>query len=751
MFLFTIPAFRMSKQNKHCPGIYGKCSKIMPYWDNHSVCRACRNFACSQSSTCEVCADWSDDLWDRFHKCLKRSAQTKAAFKSRSFASSQVSANDPGRSFPAHVPEQDHGKDSSSVLPTNTPVSSAISSGNSGVGSQHESQRGSPPPAREDLSSDSEGENRSPRRDPSPDSNPSDVQGLGSKTISTSQKSQSRPNVRPRSRDSVSHGHGNKRPRSDSESGSSYSQSDSRGRSRRRQKSRRRSRSSSRPRHRSRSLSKPRHRHHGHHRHRSSRSRSSYRHHRSRSPRSGSKYRHSRSRQYRHRSRSVSRPRHSQDPEVSNLSKLIEHQGQLLKELTSRMDAFPIASTAQDLAPAAKSHVIVESRINPSSHPAVEHEDSGEFQICVGDDERLGNSDPEDHEDQESESPKDNLSYKEAISRLRSRLGPEVCPRPEVKSKPVGASALDFFKDPEETEETSLALPQSNSVSVSLGRMDKRLKGEEEVPMSPLPTYPKAFKTGSFVSINSKPKIFQASSYEALNPVINMDAPSINPGLKDVLKQGSSVPSSHSLQFSTLENWEKLARTGIQVASHSEMFLCGTLKTIQQESCSKDDMLEVSRYLQAVAISQSHLVEILSRLASGPLLARRDACLAVSDLDSDTKQSLRAQPIQSSTIFGEKFPEVVKHYKDGLAHRSLQMAVVGANKSSGPKKKGPKVSESSAKPTLGELNVTVGSDSSRISTVPRGLPRIPKRNGGNRTPGRGRGRGRGKGPKPNAP
>ena len=110
----------------------------------------------------------------------------------------------------------------------------------------------------------------------------------------------------------------------------------------------------------------------------------------------------------------------------------------------------------------------------------------------------------------------------------------------------------------------------------------------------------------------------------------------------------------------------------MQVASHSELFLCGTLKTMQQDSLSKDDLLEVSRYLQAVAVSQSHLIEILCRLSSGPLLARRDACLAVTDLDSDIKQSLRVQ-----------------QYKEGLAHKSLQMAVVGASKpqSSGFKKK----------------------------------------------------------------
>ena len=80
--------------------------------------------------------------------------------------------------------------------------------------------------------------------------------------------------------------------------------------------------------------------------------------------------------------------------------------------------------------------------------------------------------------------------------------------------------------------------------------MSKRLKGEEEVPMAPLPSYPKGFKSGSFVALNSKPKIFQPSSYESLNPLFNVDR-SVNPGIKDVMKQGSSVPSSQSVQFST--------------------------------------------------------------------------------------------------------------------------------------------------------------------------------------------------------
>ena len=154
------------------------------------------------------------------------------------------------------------------------------------------------------------------------------------------------------------------------------------------------------------------------------------------------------------------------------------------------MDKFPNpSSSAQDSTE--KNVGLVESRRDNSGHVMEQQDSEDQLQLRVGEDERIGNSDPEDQEDRESEAPRDSLSYKEIIVKLRARLGSSVCPKSEVKSKSIGASALDFFKDPEQDEKVSLALPQSNSVSISLGKMDKRLKGEEEVPMSPLPTYPK--------------------------------------------------------------------------------------------------------------------------------------------------------------------------------------------------------------------------------------------------------------------
>ena len=129
----------------------------------------------------------------------------------------------------------------------------------------------------------------------------------------------------------------------------------------------------------------------------------------------------------------------------------------------------------------------------------------------------------------------------------------------------------------------------------------------------------------------------------------------------------------------------------------------------------------VSCYLQAVAASQSHLVEILARLASGPLLARRDACLDASDLDSEFKRSLRVQPIESGTVVGSKFQEVVRQYKEGPAHKSLQMAVVGANKRQPSfRKSTPKTPDTPAKPAFSEPNVSMGSILSRTSTFSQG-------------------------------
>ena len=110
-------------------------------------------------------------------------------------------------------------------------------------------------------------------------------------------------------------------------------------------------------------------------------------------------------------------------------------------------------------------------------------EPTDSIQIHVGSDEKMGaECDGEGHDE---DSPKDSLTYTEAVVKLHARLWTEVCPTPQSKSKPCGASALDFFKDQVKEVDVSLALPQSNSILVSLIAMNKHLRGDEEIPMSP--------------------------------------------------------------------------------------------------------------------------------------------------------------------------------------------------------------------------------------------------------------------------
>ena len=104
------------------------------------------------------------------------------------------------------------------------------------------------------------------------------------------------------------------------------------------------------------------------------------------------------------------------------------------------------------------------------------------------------------------------------------------------------------------------------------------------------------------------------------------------------------------------------------------MFLYGILSALKSPTPSQSDLAEVHRYLEALAQSHMHLFDVLVRLASGPLLARCDAYLDKCALDSSMRASLRVQPLESSTPFGSKIPEVAKYYKEDLTRRSLQRA-----------------------------------------------------------------------------
>ena len=124
----------------------------------------------------------------------------------------------------------------------------------------------------------------------------------------------------------------------------------------------------------------------------------------------------------------------------------------------------------------------------------------------------------------------------------------------------------------------------------------------------------------------------------------------------------------------------------------------------------------------------------MTRLASGPQFALRDACLSISDLDIETIQSLPVQPIEPSTILGDKFPDIVKQCKDNLHishYRWLLLALI--NRHLHLKKIPSKPAERVTRPTS-NLSVTAGPSAARSSTFSqnRTFNRGQKRNSRNK-------------------
>ena len=206
-------------------------------------------------------------------------------------------------------------------------------------------------------------------------------------------------------------------------------------------------------------------------------------------------------------------------------------------------------------------------------------------------------------------------------------------------------------------------LTKSRLILDSISKINSRIPGPNPIQGSPLDSYPKGLITNRFQSLHMKPKVFSQESYKISDPTMVIDQPPIDPSFREVLKQGALFPTSHSLQLQQLEGWEKLARAGIHINSYADMFLYGILSALNSPAPSQTDLVEVRRYLQALAQSHMLMFDVLVRLASDPLLARRDAYLDKCALDASVKSSLRVQPVESATLFGYKMLEVAKTTK----------------------------------------------------------------------------------------
>ena len=93
-----------------------------------------------------------------------------------------------------------------------------------------------------------------------------------------------------------------------------------------------------------------------------------------------------------------------------------------------------------------------------------------------------------------------------------------------------------------------------------------------------------------------KPKVFGQDSYKTADPTLQLNPHPIDPSFREVLRQGTSFPTSHNIQLSHLEIWENLlARAGIHITSHADMFLYGILSALKSPMPSQSDLAEVRR------------------------------------------------------------------------------------------------------------------------------------------------------------
>ncbi len=147
----------MASPSRVYPGKGGLgCSKFKPVWDNHLLCRACRN--CNKENPCDICMFWTEDVWKSFQKSLVKKKRMQRVDNSRCLSSSEDTRapvhmavdyqSQPGLVVPADLstartPSSHGARDSRSRSRTSTPALSRVtpvrSGGNSGARSRSRS------------------------------------------------------------------------------------------------------------------------------------------------------------------------------------------------------------------------------------------------------------------------------------------------------------------------------------------------------------------------------------------------------------------------------------------------------------------------------------------------------------------------------------------------------------------------------------------------------------------------------------
>ena len=191
------------------------------------------------------------------------------------------------------------------------------------------------------------------------------------------------------------------------------------------------------------------------------------------------------------------------------------------------------------------------------------------------------------------------------------------------------------------------------------------IQGPGSVQRSPLCNYPKCMGTNRFPSL-MKLKLFGQDSYRIADPTLQLHPPPIDPLFGRFLSKGLYILLPIMSRCHTWKLRRSLLEQVFTLPLNADMFLYEILSALKSPAPSQSDLSEVRRHLEALA----NLMCIYSMYWFDwqvvHYLSERDAFLDKCALASTMKASLRVQPLESSTLFGPKIPEVSKCSREDL-------------------------------------------------------------------------------------
>ena len=145
----------------------------------------------------------------------------------------------------------------------------------------------------------------------------------------------------------------------------------------------------------------------------------------------------------------------------------------------------------------------------------------------------------------------------------------------------------------------------------------------------------------------------------------------------DAGRLGISVGRFASLPVAHLEYLERLARRAVAISSHCDFFGLAAFQALCAEHVDPDVLRSL---LLAVNRSAKHIMALGISMSAVLLHQRRNAALNTSNLLlSHNKDSLRAAPLNSSSLFGGKIEEVFRANLDDRHHSLLRANYSGVS------------------------------------------------------------------------